>query len=212
MHGDLTRLAQVFGNLLSNSVKYTPAGGEIHFRAERRQGELVVTIQDNGIGIPAEFFSNVFDMFTQVDRSIERSSGGLGIGLALVKGLVEMHEGTVTAASDGEGRGSTFIVRLPTDSEVASSRDTQLAVPSRSKRRVLVVDDNRDGANSLAMMLRLLGDEVQCAYDGVEGVEIAAAFRPEVILMDIGMPRLNGLEATRQIKDALGDKASWSLR
>lgn len=182
-------------------MKYTPSGGEIRFKAERQKGELVVTIQDNGIGIPAEFLASVFDMFTQVDRSIERNTGGLGIGLALVKGLVEMHEGTVAAVSEGEGRGSTFIVRLPIDGDVNVTRDKQLPVPNRNTRRVLVVDDNRDGADSLAMMLRLLGDEVRCAHDGIEAIELAEAFRPEVILMDIGMPKLNGLEATRQIKE-----------
>jgi signal transduction histidine kinase len=202
LDADLTRLAQVFGNLLTNSAKYTEHGGRIHFSAERRVGEVVVTVRDNGIGIPTEALESIFDMFSQVDRNMERGTGGLGIGLALVKGLVEMHGGTVTANSEGAGKGSTFTVRLP----LAEAKPTPRAATADNGqhgpgRRVLVVDDNRDGANSLAMMLRLLGDEVRTAHDGIEAVEVAGHFRPEVILMDVGMPRLNGLDATRRIRE-----------
>jgi signal transduction histidine kinase/ActR/RegA family two-component response regulator len=201
LDADLTRLSQVFGNLLTNSAKYTAHGGRIRLTAERRAGEVVVAVQDNGIGIPARALESIFDMFSQVDRSIERSTGGLGIGLALVKGLVEMHDGTVTAESDGAGKGSTFTVRLPVAEARPGPRATTPDEGQRGPgRRVLVVDDNRDGANSLAMMLRLLGDEVRTAHDGIEAVEVAGRFRPEVILMDVGMPRLNGLAATRRIR------------
>jgi PAS domain S-box-containing protein len=200
LDADFTRLAQVFGNLLTNSVKYTPGVGTIHLRAQRIAGEVIVTVRDNGIGIPAEFLPRVFDMFSQVDRSIERSTGGLGIGLALVKGLVEMHGGTVTAASDGPSQGSVFTVRLPTIDARTPQTKSGTDISGREKRRLLVVDDNRDGATSLAIMLRLLGDEVRTAHDGIEAIEAAAEFRPEVILMDVGMPRLNGLEAARRIK------------
>jgi CheY-like chemotaxis protein/anti-sigma regulatory factor (Ser/Thr protein kinase) len=204
LDADLTRLAQVFSNLLTNSAKYTGRGGRIWLTAERRGGEVVVSVRDNGIGIPAESLGNIFDMFSQVDRTVERSTGGLGIGLALVKGLVEMHGGTVTAQSGGEGRGSTFIVTLPAltgqpePPAPAGSGDGPAAGP---KRRILVVDDNRDGADSLAMMLRLLGNEVHTAYDGVEALAQAEVFGPQVILMDVGMPKLNGLDATRRIRE-----------
>jgi CheY-like chemotaxis protein len=199
LDADLTRLAQVFSNLLTNSAKYTEPGGRIRLSAERRAGEVVVAVRDNGIGIPPEALGQIFDMFSQVDRSIERNTGGLGIGLALVKGLVEMHGGTVTAES--EGKGSTFTVRLPLVEGRAKSRTQDSPDGGHGSRRVLVVDDNRDGATSLAMMLRLLGDEVRTAHDGLEAIEVAEQFRPEVILMDVGMPRLNGLDATRRIRE-----------
>jgi PAS domain S-box-containing protein len=199
---DLTRLAQVFSNLLSNSAKYTPRGGTIVLSVKPPQdNHVVITVSDNGIGIPANALSSLFDMFSQVDRSLERSSGGLGIGLALVKGLVEMHEGTV-AATSVEGSGSTFTVRLPIE------KTDQLGTPIKSSedlmeqpnRRVLVVDDNRDGANSMATVLRLLGNDVATAHDGIEAVEVAESYLPQIILMDIGLPRLNGLDATQRIR------------
>jgi len=204
LDADLTRLAQVFSNLLTNAAKYTDRGGRIRLAAERRPGEVVVTVGDNGIGIPAAALPTVFDMFSQVDRSMERSKGGLGIGLALVKGLAEMHGGRVTAESAGEGKGSTFAVTLPAEDAPPApacpvpARD---AAPRGPSRRVLVVDDNRDAAASTAEMLELLGHEVRTAHDGFEAVEAAEAFRPDVILMDVGMPRLNGYDATRRIRE-----------
>ena len=202
LNADLTRLAQVLSNLLANSAKYTSRGGQIRLSAERKADTVEITVTDTGIGIPQESLPTIFDMFSQVDRSIERSTGGLGIGLALVRGLTEMHGGTVTANSDGEQRGSTFVVTLPTiDVELREGDQPARSVtPAASGRRVLVVDDSVDGAESLGMMLELAGHEVALAHDGVEAVERAASFRPDLILMDIGMPRLNGLEATRQIR------------
>ncbi len=202
LDGDLTRLSQVFSNLLTNSAKYTELGGRIWLSARREGDGVVVTVRDTGIGIPPEALPHIFDMFSQVDRPIERSTGGLGIGLALVKGLVEMHDGSVTAASDGQGRGSSFTVTLPAliDEPAPVSPVVEKADALGPKRRILVVDDNRDGAESLAMMLGLLSNEVRTAHDGVEAVEAAESFRPEVILMDMGMPRLNGYEATRRIR------------
>jgi PAS domain S-box-containing protein len=199
LDADLTRLAQVFSNLLTNSAKYTPPGGKIWLTAERRDGEVVVAVRDTGIGIPAAFLPTIFDMFSQVDRTIERSTGGLGIGLALVKGLVEMHGGTVTGESHGQG--SVFTVRLPAlaDQQGVAAAATGTG-PSGLARRILVVDDSRDGADSLALMLGLLGNEVRTAHDGLDAVAQAEAFRPEVILMDVGMPKLNGLDATRRIR------------
>lgn len=202
LNADLTRLAQVLSNLLANSAKYTSRGGKIWLSAERMAQSIEITVKDTGIGIPQESIPTIFDMFSQVDRSIERTTGGLGIGLALVRGLTEMHGGTVVAKSDGEQMGSTFVVTLPTiDSD---SRDA--AAPASSSlhssigRRVLVVDDSLDGAQSLGMMLELDGHEVALAHDGLEAIARAEEFRPDLILMDIGMPRLNGLEATRRIR------------
>ena len=209
LNADLTRLAQVFSNLLANSAKYTQAGGRLQILAERRSEEVLVTVKDNGIGIPESALPHIFDMFSQVDRSIERSTGGLGIGLALVKGIVEMHGGTVNAQSDGEGKGSQFTVCLPLAElrPAPTNHGVSNSVPRGPSRRVLVVDDNRDGAASMAMMLRLLGDDVQLANDGLEAVEAYKSFRPEVILMDVGMPRLNGLEATRRIRELPSGKS-----
>jgi PAS domain S-box-containing protein len=203
LDADLTRLAQVFSNLLTNSAKYTEPGGKIQLAAECRGGEVIVSVRDNGIGIPAEALPSIFDMFSQVDRSVERNAGGLGIGLALVKGLVEMHGGTVIAQSPGEGLGSTFTVRLPViEGRLASQEPGGLETgPHVQDRKVLVVDDNRDGAASMAMMLQLMGNEVRTAHDGIEAIEVAGQFRPQVILMDVGMPRLNGLDATRRIRE-----------
>jgi PAS domain S-box-containing protein len=204
LDADLTRLAQVFSNLLTNSAKYTERGGRIWLTAERRGGELVVSVRDTGIGIPAEALPRIFDMFAQVDRSIERATGGLGIGLALVKGLVEMHEGTVTAASEGPGKGSTFTVKLPalgTATELLGAVPSDQVETTAPRRRILVVDDNRDSAESMAMMLKLLGNDVITAHDGIEAVAAAEKFRPGVILMDVGMPRLNGYEATSRIRE-----------
>jgi PAS domain S-box-containing protein len=209
LDADLTRLAQVIGNLLSNSAKYTGRGGHIWLSAERGAGKVKISVRDNGIGIPASSLGSIFDMFSQVDRSIERSTGGLGIGLALVKGLVEMHGGTVMGESKGEGQGSTFTVTLP----VLLDRPVPVPVPTNGQaargpaRRVLVVDDNRDGAESLATMLRLLGHEIHIAHDGVQAIEVAQQFRPEVILMDMGMPKLDGLDATCRIRSEPWGKA-----
>lgn len=201
LNADFTRLAQVLSNLLTNSAKYTPRGGKIWLSAERRDDEVAILVKDTGIGIPARALPTIFDMFSQVDRSVERSTGGLGIGLALVKGLVEMHGGSVSAESV-EGKGSTFTVRLPVAKPITESLKggPHPATAHKLSRRILVVDDNHDGAESLAMMLRLLGNEVTTVHDGLNAVVAAGAFRPQVILMDIGLPILNGLDATRQIR------------
>jgi len=212
LDADLTRLAQVFSNLLTNSAKYTDPGGRIWVTGELRDGDVVVTVRDTGIGIPTDALPRIFDMFSQVERNLERTGGGLGIGLALVKGLVEMHNGTVTAESGGQGRGSTFTVKLPMlESEPLSLAPgaTGLAQTELGpKRRILVVDDNRDSAISMAIILRLKGNEVRTAHDGIEAVDVAEAFRPHVILMDVGIPRLNGYEATHRIREQPWGKAT----
>jgi len=206
LDADLTRLAQVFSNLLTNSAKYTPREGHIWLTAERRGDEVVASVRDTGIGIPAEELPRVFDMFSQVDRSIERSTGGLGLGLALVKGLVEMHGGSVTAESDGPGEGSTFTVRLPAsraidDGSAPSAPPEENRLSAIPKRRILVVDDNQDAARTMDRLLKLLGHEVHMAYDGIEAVRAAEKLGPEIILMDVGMPRLNGYQAARRIRE-----------
>ncbi len=190
--------------MLNNAAKYTEQGGHIWLTAERRGDEVVVKVRDTGLGIPAEMLPKIFEMFTQVDRSLERSQGGLGIGLTLVKRLVELHGGSVEAHSAGPGRGSEFTVRLPVAVATGSHqpqppKGENTAAPT--KRRILVVDDNKDSADSLSMMLSIAGMEARTAYDGLEAVEVAAAFNPEVVLLDIGLPKLNGYEAARRIRE-----------
>ncbi len=205
LSGDAVRLVQVFGNLLNNAGKFTDAGGRIELRAERSGDEVIVSVRDSGIGIPAQMLSSVFEMFTQVDHSLERSRGGLGIGLSLVQRLVELHHGTVIATSAGPGEGSVFTVRLPVLAEVVpdapSVRDTPAHVAAAA-RRVLVVDDNEDAADSLVMHLRLSGHDARAVYDGLEALDAAEAFRPELMLLDIGLPRLNGFDVARRIRQS----------
>jgi two-component system CheB/CheR fusion protein len=204
LHADMVRLVQVFGNLLTNACKYTEPGGKIGLTVERQGSDAVVTVKDTGVGIPADMLAKVFDMFTQIDRSLERSQGGLGIGLSLVKRLVEMHEGSVSAHSDGQGRGSEFVVRLPVLLDAPTEESpSEPGVPSESiaAHRILVVDDQRETATLLAKLLEMSGHTTQAAFDGVEAVEAAEKFRPDIILLDIGLPRLNGYDACRKIRE-----------
>lgn len=202
LNADLTRLAQVLSNLLTNSAKYTPRGGKISVSARRVAREAQISITDTGLGIPEKELPRIFDMFRQLDRKTERNTGGLGIGLALVKGLVEMHGGSVAVASI-EGQGSTFTVSFPViEGNLKADEFPEGASPTnQTKCRVLVVDDNLDGAATMAMMLRLLGNDVATAHDGREAVGAAEQFKPDLILMDIGLPKISGLEATRIIKN-----------
>ena len=203
LNADPTRLSQVLRNLLTNSARYTLPGGSIFIVAEPRDTEITVTVRDTGIGIPTDALKRIFDMFSQVDGAHERAKDGLGIGLALVKGLVEMHGGTVTAASDGPGTGSTFTVTLPRPSSSAASSDSAPLPRPRAvgvPRRILVVDDNRDAADTLAAMLELMGHDVRVAYSGYGAMPAAENFQPALIFMDIGMADLNGYEATRQVR------------
>jgi PAS domain S-box-containing protein len=200
---DLTRLAQVFLNLLNNAAKYSDRGGHIMLAVERQGSEVLVSVRDTGIGIPADQMPHIFEMFTQVERSLEKSQGGLGIGLSLVKRLVEMHGGRVEAKSEGLGKGSEFVVRLPVVIEASKPQESGDAEgkPAKSSLRILIVDDNRDSADSLGMMLRIMGNDTRTAYDGQAGVDLAGEFRPEVLLLDIGLPKLNGYEACRRIRE-----------
>ena len=207
VHADSVRLAQVFCNLLNNAFKFTPREGHIRLRAARDGGDVIVSIKDNGIGIPPHHLSSIFEMFTQLDRTLEQAQGGLGIGLTLVQRLVDMHGGTVTAHSDGPGKGAEFIVRLPlADERAAAQPENNANAASGSaqppgRQRVLVVDDNQDSANSLSTLLRLAGNEVETAHDGLRAVEVAERFRPEMILLDIGLPGLNGYNVARRIRE-----------
>ncbi len=201
---DETRLSQVFANLLNNAAKYTEPGGLIRVAIQRAGSDVVVSVEDNGIGIPAAMLPQVFDIFTQVDRSLEKAQGGLGIGLSIVKRLVEMHGGSIVATSPGQGQGSCFVVRLPVSPAITAATEKSI-IDTKPKpvvgRRILVVDDNVDGARSLAMMLKIMGNQTQTAHNGLEAIALAETFRPEVILMDIGMPKLNGYQACRHIRE-----------
>src|SRR5262245_62133277 len=206
LEADAVRLAQVFSNLLNNASKYskTPEGAPANISVSaRRDGKNAsITVRDSGIGIARPMLPKVFDMFTQVGRSLGQSEGGLGIGLALAKSLVEMHGGNIEAYSEGLGKGSLFTVRLPLVRGDAPAPDPQVSSPATTgaKRRILIADDNPDVLESFEVMLRMLGHEVETAADGVEVLEKAEAFRPEVIVLDIGMPKLDGLETARRLR------------
>jgi PAS domain S-box-containing protein len=202
LHADAGRLAQVFSNLLNNSSKYTWPGGTIELTAQCDGDAVLVSIKDSGIGIPRDKLDSIFDMFVQVDRSIEQAQTGLGIGLTLVKRLVQMHGGSIEARSEGEGQGSEFVVRLPVAAAPAASLAPEPAavVPPHGGRRILVVDDNSDSAVSLAILLEMTGNQAHVAHDGVAAIEAAERHRPDVVLLDIGLPKLNGHDVCRRIR------------
>lgn len=199
--GDPNRLAQVFANILNNAVKYTRPEGRISIAAKRDFDRVAISIRDNGLGIPTAMQQSIFEMFTQIDRSIEEGYTGLGIGLTLVKRLVEMHHGTISVHSAGQDQGSEFIVRLPCKTDVADVAVEHLESNTpHSRHRVLVVDDNRDSAALLGLVLKVLGNEIELAHDGLEAVATAQLYRPTIILMDLGMPKMNGYDAAREIR------------
>jgi PAS domain S-box-containing protein len=203
VNGDRTRLAQVFANLLNNSAKYSEPGEEISLTFEQDGSDAVIRVRDHGIGIHPEMLPRVFEMFRQADRTGGRSRGGLGIGLSLVKRIVELHGGTVTATSEGLGRGSEFIVRMPAlEANVAAAdRAAGVANGNLPRRRILVVDDNADAAESLAALLTISGHETRMAHDGRTAFEEARQFQPDVIFLDIGMPMLDGHETAKLIRE-----------
>ena len=206
LDADFTRLAQAFANLLNNAVKYTERGGRIEVTARAEGERAVVSVADSGVGIPPDLIARVFDMFTQLDYSRDRGRGGLGIGLALARRLVELHGGTIEAQSAGEGLGSTFTVRLPIAAAHAGTPRAEVPVGSVDVKpcRILVAEDQPDAAEMLRLMLAYSGHDVRVANDGVEAVTIAAQFLPQLVLLDIGLPRLDGYEAARRIRAAQG--------
>ncbi len=200
--GDAVRLSQVFANLLNNSAKYMNNDGQIWLTARRDDRDVVVSVRDTGVGIEPEMLPHIFTMFTQVDRSRRQAQGGLGIGLTLVRSLLEMHSGRIEARSAGVGQGSEFLVRLPLGSEAASEtiRD-DARVPALPRHRVLVVDDNEDAAVSLGHLLQILGVEARVVHDGPTALATLGSYHPTVILLDIGMPGMDGYEVARRIRD-----------
>ncbi|MFO0804802.1 MAG: CHASE3 domain-containing protein [Gemmataceae bacterium] len=207
LNADPTRLAQIFSNLLNNAAKYTERGGRIELTARRSGNEVEVRIRDTGVGIPPDMLARVFDMFAQIESTLERAQGGLGIGLMIVQRLVAMHGGRVDAHSEGEGRGSEFVVHLPAIPPADGTRPSEPAPPpagASTSFRTLVVDDNRDSAESLGRLLELWGHDVHVAHDGTAAVEAAGNLRPEVVLLDLGLPGMNGYDVCRRIRGMEG--------
>jgi len=202
VRGDLARLVQSFGNVMTNAAKYTQDGGKISIHVSSTDDSVKVEVSDTGAGISPEFMPRIFDLFTQADRTLDRAQGGLGIGLSVVKKLIEMHGGRISARSDGLGRGSTFEFVLPRGEPpkpaVQAERDVSVA-----SRRVLVVDDNADAANSLAELLRMDGHQAQPAYSAEDALSLAQSFDPDVVLLDIGLPRMDGYEVARRLRHSL---------
>jgi PAS domain S-box-containing protein len=209
VEGDMVRLTQVVANLLNNAAKYTPEGGHISIAVDREGSEGVIRVCDTGLGIPAEMMTRVFEMFTQVNRHLGRSQGGLGIGLTLVKRLVEMHGGSIAVHSEGEGKGAEFVVRLPlleTERQVPAVGRGEHNGEAAASCRILVVDDNVDAAESLAMLLSISGHQVRTANNGLAGLDQVSSFRPDVVLLDLGMPGIDGYETARKIRESQSDK------
>ncbi len=205
LDADATRLSQIFSNILNNAVKYTEPGGSIRIAARLAAGAVEVRVTDTGIGIAADKMPAVFDMFTQFDASPERTHGGLGVGLALARRLVQLHGGTITARSDGLGQGSEFTVRLPLATAPADAANTEVRPqgPPQS-RRVLVVDDNRDFALSLSALLEFEGHDVRTTFEAMSAETVAAEFRPEIAFLDLGLPSVNGFELARRLRGQPG--------
>jgi PAS domain S-box-containing protein len=205
LYADSTRLSQTISNLLNNAAKYTPDHGQIGLKARVTSTGIEISITDNGLGIPPEMTNQVFQLFGQINRTLDRSQGGLGIGLALVRNLVELHGGTVTAASEGPGRGSTFTISLPSSLITSTSFPSHLPsehTPQGPTKRVLIVDDNVDAAQSLSMLAELLGHSTEIAFTGPEALEKLPAFKPDIIFLDIGLPGMSGFEVAQAIKKA----------
>jgi CheY-like chemotaxis protein len=206
VYADLVRLAQVISNLLTNAAKYTASPSRIWLDVEQTGDDIVVRVRDEGLGIAPEMLDRVFDLFVQADASPSRSQGGLGIGLTLVRRLVELHEGSVTARSEGLGRGSEFIVRFPADTSAHKAvRDSgrmseHAPMPEGAPRRVLIVDDNVDAAESIAMLLQASGFSVRCVYDGMSALSVAAAYKPNIVVLDIGLPDITGYDVAKQLR------------
>ncbi|HKQ26197.1 MAG TPA: MASE1 domain-containing protein [Burkholderiales bacterium] len=202
VEADATRISQVVLNLINNAAKYTPAGGRIWISLRSENGQAVLKVRDNGMGISAELLPNIFDLFIQGDRALDRSEGGLGIGLTIARRIVEMHGGSTMALSEGPGKGAEFVVRLPAVPAPAATVPTQKSAQASVHRRILVVDDHRDSADSLSTLLSVMGHDVRTAYDGHEAIKLAAQYRPEVVLLDIGLPGKSGYDVARELRTA----------
>ena len=200
VQGDLSRIVQAISNVLTNAAKYTEAGGRIEVVLKQVGQDVIIDITDNGAGISPELLPKIFGLFVQGDRAADRSQGGLGIGLSVVRRLVEMHGGFVSAASEGLGRGSTFRLRLPLSSAPAMRQAASVGGGQTDSRRVLIVDDNTDAADSLAALLRMTGYEVDAAYTGRDALERMRAVHTDVVLLDIGLPEMDGYEVARRIR------------
>ena len=202
LDADPVRISQIVLNLLNNAAKYTPPGGKIQLSAWREGSHAIIVVKDSGIGIPAEDLTNVFDMFSQLAPAIERAQGGLGIGLALVRGLVELHGGTIAAVSAGPGHGSEFVVSLPASETASLVPVAAMPAPAATgpALRIVVVDDNKDAADSLAMLLKFNEHQVWTANDGLAGLDLALEVVPDVLMLDIGLPQLSGYEVARRIR------------
>jgi PAS domain S-box-containing protein len=205
---DASRLAQVLGNLLANALKFTNRGGRVEVRLRRERATAALSVRDSGIGIDAKVLARIFEPFVQAPQTLDRSTGGLGLGLATVKGLVELHGGTVEAASDGPGRGAAFTVRIPLAPAPAARAAPCPAAPGR-QRRVLVIDDNEDAATSLRDVLELSGHEVRVALDGASGLAAARELRPEIVICDIGLPGMDGYAVARALREDPELRAVW---
>jgi CheY-like chemotaxis protein/anti-sigma regulatory factor (Ser/Thr protein kinase) len=205
IRGDPTRLAQVLVNLLNNAAKYTAEAGTIRLRVTSEDGHAVVRVTDTGAGIPPRLLPKIFDLFTQDDRTLDRAEGGLGLGLTLVRRITELHGGSVAVHSEGRGRGSEFTIRLPLHAgDVMSTRAVRVPSQPSHPLRYLVVEDNVDAARMLELALTIEGNDVRLAVDGSDAIASAAAFRPDVIVLDIGLPRMNGYDAARAIRQLPG--------
>jgi CheY-like chemotaxis protein len=199
VNGDFARLVQCLVNVLTNAAKYTDPGGTIRLESHEAGGQAMVEVTDNGVGIASHLLPRIFELFVQGERTLDRSQGGLGIGLSVVQKLIDMHGGTVEVASEGEGRGSTFRIRLPLVDD-KSQRAAASAPPAVAAKRILVVDDNIDAADSLAMILELEGHEVTAVYDGLAAIDSVGKSKFDVIYLDIGLPQLDGYEVARRIR------------
>jgi CheY-like chemotaxis protein/two-component sensor histidine kinase len=208
LNADKTRMTQIFTNLLNNAVKYTQQRGKIHVEALEDALGVCVKISDNGIGIPKEMQPHIFELFSQVDSSMERAQGGLGIGLTLVQNLVEMHGGSVTAQSEGKGKGSVFTVHLPLQSAIKEAQPETTAqpqtAPSDTSYRVLIVDDNEASAKTLGWTLEMLNHDIRLAHEGTKAIELAKSYKPDIILLDIGLPGMNGYEVCQAMRHLPG--------
>jgi CheY-like chemotaxis protein len=201
VYADRTRLDQVLTNLLTNASKYNDEQGQIEIVVQQEGGEVVLRVRDTGVGISPELLPHVFDLFTQAERSLDRSQGGLGVGLTVVQRLVQMHGGTVQAFSAGMGKGSEFVVRLPLlPPDQSPSEAISAAAPQPKGLRILVVDDNRDAANSFAALLKIDGHQVEVAYSGTAALRAAQSWQPDAVLLDLGLPGMDGYEVARQLR------------